>query len=37
VEEVVQDDDPMPGRHPLTTFLCNEHFAEIMGPAGRQT
>ncbi len=32
VEEVVFDDDPIPGRHPLTTYLCHQHFREIMGP-----
>jgi len=33
VEETVFFDDPLPNRHPLTAYLCHEHFREIMGPA----
>ncbi|MCP3471351.1 hypothetical protein NLM33_13520 [Bradyrhizobium sp. CCGUVB1N3] len=32
VEEVVFADDPQPVRHPLTSYVCREHFREIMGP-----
>lgn len=31
VEEVIFPDDPMPDRHPLTTYLCSCCFARIMG------
>lgn len=31
VEEVVFDDDPQPIRHPLTSYLCRQHFIELMG------
>ena len=31
VEEHIFDDDPMPYRHPFTTYMCLEHFNEIMG------
>jgi hypothetical protein len=33
VEEVDFADDPQPIRHPLTSYVCREHFREIMGPA----
>ncbi|WP_439372966.1 hypothetical protein [Bradyrhizobium sp. DASA03120] len=32
VEEVIFADDPRPIRHPLTSYVCREHFREIMGP-----
>lgn len=32
IEEVIFDDDPMQGRHPLTAYICHAHFVEIMGP-----
>ena len=32
VEEVVFDDDPYPARHPLTSYICDTHFCEVMGP-----
>lgn len=34
VGETIFDDDPQPIRHELTAYLCGEHFAQIMGPAG---
>lgn len=34
LEEVVQSDDPFKMRHPLTAFVCEKHFAQIMGPWG---
>lgn len=34
VEEHVFDDDPAPYRHPLTAYLCREHFVDVMGEAG---
>lgn len=33
VEEVIFPDDPIRIRHPLTTYLCHDHFRRIMGPA----
>lgn len=33
VEETIFLDDPRQPRHPLTTYLCHEHFRQIMGPA----
>jgi hypothetical protein len=33
VSEEVFHDDPMPYRHPLTAYMCHEHFVQIMGPA----
>ncbi|MHC2399163.1 hypothetical protein ACVMGC_003707 [Bradyrhizobium barranii subsp. barranii] len=33
VEEVIFADDSQPIRHPLTSYVCDEHFREIMGPA----
>lgn len=33
VEETIFADDPLPHRHPLTTYLCHLHFREMMGPA----
>lgn len=32
VEETVFHDDPFGQRHPLTTYLCHEHFRKLMGP-----
>lgn len=34
VEEVIFDDDPVPMRHPLTTYLCRACFRALM--TGRQ-
>jgi hypothetical protein len=36
VEETVFADDPQPIRHPLTSYLCHQHFLEIMGPAAER-
>src|SRR5262245_39165287 len=36
VEEAIQFDDPFPARHPLTTYICHQHFRQIMGPATGQ-
>ena len=36
VEETVFGDDPYPGRHPLTRYVCHEHFRGIMGPAAER-
>jgi len=33
VEETIFSDDPIPDRHPLTSYVCHRHFVEIMGPA----
>jgi hypothetical protein len=33
VEEMVPIDDRNPRRTPLKTFLCDDHFREIMAPA----
>lgn len=33
VEETIFYDDPLPQRHPLTSYLCHQHFRLIMGPA----
>lgn len=33
VEEVVQFDDPLPERHPLTGYLCHPCFVAVMGAA----
>ena len=33
VEETIFPDDPHPIRHPLTTYVCHEHFRQLMGPA----
>lgn len=30
VEEVIFDDDPSPLRHPLTAYICDYHFRQIM-------
>lgn len=35
VEETIFLDDPSPVRHPLTAYLCHEHFSMLMGPAAR--
>ena len=32
VEEVIFHDDPLPGRHPLTAYVCDVHFRRLMGP-----
>lgn len=31
--ETIMWDDPQPSRHPLTTYICQDHFRQIMGPA----
>lgn len=36
VEETIFHDDPVPTRNPLTSYICHEHFCEIMGPAARR-
>lgn len=36
IEEVVFDDDPVPERHPLTSYVCFEHFRQMMGPAAER-
>lgn len=33
VEETIFHDDPMPQRHPLTTYLCHTHYRQLMGAA----
>ncbi len=33
VEETIFMDDPMPQRHPLTSYVCHRCFKLIMGPA----
>lgn len=33
VEETIFDDDPIPNRHPLTSYICHQHFRQIMGRA----
>lgn len=35
VEEHRFWDDPHPPRHPLTAYVCDPHFREIMGPYRR--
>lgn len=35
VEETIFYDDPIPHRHPLTTYLCHDHFVQAMGPAAK--
>lgn len=35
VEEHIFHDDPVPNRHPLTSYVCHEHFRQIMGPAAQ--
>lgn len=37
VGETIFDDDPHPIRHELTAYVCGEHFAQIMGPAGARS
>jgi hypothetical protein len=37
IEEVIQWDDPVKMRHPLTRYVCHRHFVEIMGPAARDS
>lgn len=34
VEETIFPDDPHQRRHPLTAYVCEKHFAQIMGPWG---
>jgi len=33
VDEIIFFDDPYPARHGLTSYICHEHFRQIMGPA----
>ncbi len=33
IEETIFHDDPVPHRHPLTAYICHEHFRMVMGPA----
>jgi hypothetical protein len=33
VEETIFYDDPLPHRHPLTSYVCHAHFVWLMGPA----
>jgi hypothetical protein len=33
VEEVIFHDDPFQQRHPLTAYVCHNHFLAIMGVA----
>jgi len=37
VEEAIFHDDPRPYRHPLTAYLCHEHFSQIMDRGGYRT
>lgn len=36
VEEVLFSDDPAQYRHPLTRYICHEHFLFIMGSAAER-
>lgn len=36
VEEVIFDDDPVPVRHPWTSYLCLLCFGRVMGPCVQQ-
>lgn len=36
VEETIFHDDPVPNRHPLTSYICHHHFVEIMGTAAKR-
>lgn len=36
VEETIFFDDPHQRRHPFTSYICHEHFVQIMGPAAEQ-
>lgn len=31
VEETIFSDDPNPNRHNLTSYICHDHFKQIMG------
>lgn len=31
VEETIFHDDPVPARHPLMSYICHEHFVQLMG------
>lgn len=35
VEETIFHDDPLPHRHPLTSYVCHWHFVQMMGPAAQ--
>ncbi len=34
LEETIFQDDPYPMRHPLTAYVCKEHFRMIVGSLG---
>ena len=34
LEETIFHDDPYPMRHPLTAYVCKEHFRMIVGSLG---
>jgi hypothetical protein len=34
VGEEIPFDDPNPNRHNLTSYVCAEHYAQLMGPLG---
>lgn len=36
VEETIFHDDPHQHRHPFTTYICHEHFVQLIGPAAEQ-
>jgi hypothetical protein len=36
IGEEIMFDDPNPHRHNLTAYVCAEHYAQIMGPAGAE-
>lgn len=36
VGEEILFDDPMPRRHNLTSYICGEHYAQLMGPLGAE-
>jgi hypothetical protein len=36
VEETIFYDEPMPNRHPLTSYICHSCFVTLMGPAAKR-
>jgi hypothetical protein len=36
VGEEIPHDDPDPGRHNLTAYLCCRHFGLVLGPMARR-
>ncbi len=36
VGEEIPVDDPHPARHNLTSYVCAEHYIELMGPAAER-